>query len=104
MSDGIHGDEMKAAGGQSSSNGGLGSLYAPGSQDAVAHGCTCPVMDNGNGKGCGYTSALAPGVPLYWFDFSCPLHGHNESIPGETICYEMPNAELRDHPQADGPA
>lgn len=71
----------------------LGSLYAPGSPDAVAHDCTCPTIDNGHGTGCGYTSELSPGEPLYWFDFGCPLHGHNKSIAPETRCYEMPNVE-----------
>lgn len=76
---------------QSRSIAGLGSLYPPGSPDAVSHGCTCPVSDNGHGKGCGYTSELAIGEPLYWFDYRCPLHGHNESIAPETRCYEMSN-------------
>lgn len=83
-------DSNNAAGGKSLSNVGFGSLYAPGSPDAVAHGCTCPVMDNGDGAGCGYTSELAPGEPLYWFDYGCPLHGHNKSIAPETRCYEVP--------------
>lgn len=83
---------LEASVGQPVANAEIGGLCAPGSPDAVAHGCTCPVMDNGNGAGCGYTSELAPGEPLYWFDFGCPLHGNNESIAPETRCYEMPNA------------
>ena len=39
----------------------------PGSDEAVAHGCTCPVLDNGHGKG------RADG--RFWVNGDCPLHG-----------------------------
>ena len=38
----------------------------PGSPEAVAQGCTCPVMDNGHGAGRG---------GLFWTSGDCPLHG-----------------------------
>jgi hypothetical protein len=31
------------------------------------------VLDNGHGKGSGYTDA--DGAPLYWISADCPLHG-----------------------------
>ena len=40
----------------------------PGSDAAVEQGCTCPVMDNGHGRG-------AYGVAgQFWITESCPLH------------------------------
>lgn len=39
----------------------------PGSDEAVALGCTCPVLDNGHGKG------RADGN--FWISGNCPLHG-----------------------------
>lgn len=39
----------------------------PGSDEAVALGCTCPVLDNGRGKG------RADGN--FWVNGDCPLHG-----------------------------
>ena len=40
----------------------------PGSPEAVKLGCTCPVMDNGHGKG-------YMGVPgIYVYSGDCPLH------------------------------
>lgn len=43
--------------------------HNPGSADAVARGCTCPVMDNAHGKG------LAGDGKAYWITMGCPLHG-----------------------------
>lgn len=40
----------------------------PGSDAAIAKGCTCPVMDNGHGRG--YMGV--PGIFVYSGD--CPLH------------------------------
>ena len=43
----------------------------PGSPEAVAKGCTCPVMDNGRGKGW-----LGDGERFGWVvNEDCPLHG-----------------------------
>ena len=52
----------------------------PGSDDAIERGCTCPVVDNGHGRG-----AMLPAPetarhprqaePLYWVSETCPLHG-----------------------------
>lgn len=42
----------------------------PGSDEAVAQGCTCPVMDNGHGRG----AYQIDGVWQFWIAFGCPLH------------------------------
>lgn len=43
----------------------------PGSPEAVSQGCTCPVVDNGRGKGAREDER---GKPLYWIVADCPLH------------------------------
>jgi hypothetical protein len=43
----------------------------PGSDEAVAQGCTCPVLDNGRGRGVYDVGA----GPLFWVASDCPLHG-----------------------------
>lgn len=40
---------------------------APGSDAAIAEGCTCPVLDNAHGAGIG--------GGLWWIDSECPMHG-----------------------------
>lgn len=43
----------------------------PGSDEAVAMGCTCPVLANGRGRG-----AWNQGKdPNFWIDGRCPIHG-----------------------------
>ena len=44
---------------------------APGSDAAVAAGCTCPLLDNAHGAGCG---SGEDGTTLYWRTAGCPLH------------------------------
>lgn len=44
----------------------------PGSDEAVAAGCTCPRMDNGCGHGAYGTAGL------FWYSGSCPIHGVRE--------------------------
>lgn len=46
----------------------------PGSAEAVAAGCTCPVIDNGRGRGSTY------GAGMFWITDGCPLH----AAPAET--------------------
>lgn len=43
----------------------------PGSPAAIAAGCTCPVLDNCHGLGCGRDGARHG----WWISVSCPLHG-----------------------------
>ena len=39
----------------------------PGSDEAIAKGCTCPVMDNNHGK-------WEPWTGGWWITEGCPLH------------------------------
>ena len=48
----------------------------PGSKEAIALGCLCPVLDNNHGKG-----AAMGG---YWMTANCPLHGI-DTVPDKTI-------------------
>jgi hypothetical protein len=51
-------------------------LLNPGSDEAAAAGCTCPVLDNARGK-----SAGRPGE--FWISGGCPLHApHAEGARG----------------------
>ena len=46
----------------------------PGSDDAIAQGCTCPVIDNHHGEG--MPKPLYPdGTRYFWMSADCPLHG-----------------------------
>ena len=54
----------------------------PGSDEALEMGCTCPVMDNGHGKGSGWKED--DGSPVFWIMDDCPLHGSKgtDATPG----------------------
>lgn len=41
----------------------------PGSNEAVKHGCICPVSDNRRGLGVPWNE-----VRLFWYSEGCPLH------------------------------
>jgi hypothetical protein len=45
----------------------------PGSDAAIAQGCTCPVLDNSHGLGI-YGGLLIEGQPRFWTNQDCPLH------------------------------
>lgn len=49
-------------------------LPNPGSDEAIALGCTCPVMDNARGEGIDD----GEGGRLFWKRAGCPLHGLQE--------------------------
>jgi hypothetical protein len=51
----------------------------PGSDEAVAQGCTCPVLDNGRGRG----AYQIDGKWQFWIAFDCPLHNPDYSDPEE---------------------
>lgn len=51
----------------------------PGSDDAIAKGCTCPVLDNGRGRG----AYQIGGVWQFWVSFDCPVHQGVEPITGK---------------------
>lgn len=44
----------------------------PGSDEAIALGCCCAVLDNEHGRGCGRPK---DGNPMFWITANCPLHG-----------------------------
>lgn len=46
------------------------SKYKPGSKEAIAEGCQCPVVDNHYGKGV----PNGDGEPLYWYSEACEYH------------------------------
>lgn len=49
------------------------SVPNPGSDEALELGCTCPVLDNGHGRGAG----------PFWINEGCPVHGpHATPTPG----------------------
>lgn len=51
----------------------------PGSDAALDQGCTCPVLDNGHGRGSG----------PFWISGGCPLHDPNEpAYPGQSAPFE----------------
>jgi hypothetical protein len=45
----------------------------PGSDEALCLGCSCPVLDNGHGAGCGRKDEH--GEPQFWIREDCPIHG-----------------------------
>lgn len=47
----------------------------PGSDDAQAEGCRCPVIDNRRGRGA-YNSPTT-GEPQFWINVDCPIHGES---------------------------
>lgn len=47
----------------------------PGSEEAIAEGCTCPVMDNSNGKGWMGGVKNEDGNTLFVMIEDCTLHG-----------------------------
>lgn len=51
----------------------------PGSDAAIAEGCTCPVSNNHRGFGI-YVGDLE--MRLWWHSKDCPLHGWDGDEPG----------------------
>jgi len=52
----------------------------PGSEEARAQGCLCPVIDNGRGEGMMGGEAKHPvsGLPVFTINLLCPLHGNSD--------------------------
>jgi hypothetical protein len=57
-----------------------GTISNPGNPDAVAQGCTCPVMDNAHGAGAGWPTV--GGGATFWITAGCPLHGPSRGEAG----------------------
>ena len=53
----------------------------PGSKEATEQGCTCPVIDNGHGKG--YMGGVKDkdGNVMFVINASCPIHGEEANKP-----------------------
>jgi hypothetical protein len=51
----------------------------PGSDEAVAAGCTCPVMDNARGRGIPIATDEGELQIAYWINGNCPIHGNKVS-------------------------
>ena len=53
----------------------------PGSTEAIAIGCTCPVMDNAHGRG--YMGGMKDehGNTLFVYALDCPVHGRDDESP-----------------------
>ena len=47
----------------------------PGSDEAIAAGCTCPVMDNGHGRGYFGGVTDEQGQTVFVIVVDCPVHG-----------------------------
>jgi hypothetical protein len=58
---------------------------SPGSDEAIALGCLCPVTDNR--KGVGYV--VRNGLVTYWQNAACPLHGIGS---GYTVIHDYTSA------------
>ncbi len=54
----------------------------PGSEEAVALGCSCPIIDNHYGKGVPHNIDLHNGPILFWISADCKIHGSYD-IKGE---------------------
>ncbi len=50
----------------------------PGSDEAIEQGCTCPVLDNGHGRG------SARGENIFWISGDCKLHHPSLHQSGES--------------------
>ena len=58
----------------------------PGSNEALARGCKCPVLDNAHGRGVPWprTDGRDPvEYPSFWTHPDCPLHGSREEAGDE---------------------
>lgn len=56
--------------------------FAPGTEQAVARGCVCPVGDNNGGNG---AYVAHDGQVSYWFSSKCRMHGMGEPVHPDTL-------------------
>lgn len=57
-------------------------LPNPGSEEAQALGCTCPVISNHYGRG----FRQGDGSRGFWMVEDCPVHGLKDAAPSESHC------------------
>jgi len=56
----------------------------PGSREAIATGCTCPVIDNGHGRGYMGGAKDKNGETIFVYTVGCPVHGRpTEAFAGK---------------------
>lgn len=58
----------------------------PGSPEAIARGCTCPVIDNQHGHGVEFRGEVA-----FWVIDTCPLHGRRAVVEGPKPIIAQPD-------------
>ena len=61
----------------------------PGSDAAILAGCTCPVMDNGYGRGA-WTNDK--GDAVFWYNGDCPLHGGRPASGSRPLTQDEENS------------
>lgn len=54
----------------------------PGSPQAIALGCTCPVIDNYHGAGV----PVGEDQRIWWYSEDCPLHGVRKDSAVQEAC------------------
>jgi len=57
----------------------------PGSDEALARGCRCAVLDNAHGAG---FRTNERGEPLFWITCGCPLHDADCSVGTPGLQFE----------------
>ncbi len=60
----------------------------PGSEEALALGCTCPFGDNCGGRGAWGTDTKPDNEKVFWKSGNCPLHGTEaaEALSQPPLC------------------
>lgn len=68
----------------------------PGSPEAKAQGCRCPVIDNARGRGAG---TMPDGRPVFVWTTECPLHGTGDWLDEPTPTITCPRCGAKSaHP------
>lgn len=77
----------------------------PGSDEARALGCRCPVIDNNHGRFPPWPDADAPGGGHYWIKEGCPVHAFPDPPPDVHGYYEDDtNVQVADEPAVKPPS
>lgn len=70
-----------------------GTAVNPGSKEALAIGCTCPVVDNGHGKGIYGGLLFDDGKPKFWIAGNCPIHNSTSADNSDSFTPDYPESE-----------
>jgi hypothetical protein len=57
----------------------------PGSREALVAGCSCPVMDNNNGRGFPYFEDDGTETTVFYQNEFCTLHGTKAAQDGKRL-------------------